>query len=82
MEVLGDVWFTSMKGTIGIVVFNNGHDIKAKICIVGGQNIDSDIKTVIDLGCTFPRDVALMLICAKNERLEDLTDSRREFSTL
>lgn len=75
MEVLGDVWFTSMKGTIGIVVYNNGHEIKAKICNVAGDNIDLDIKTVIDWGSTFPMDAALMLTCAKDKRLEDLKET-------
>lgn len=72
IEVISHTWFTNTKGTIGVVIYNDGFKNKAKISIVEGKNPEVDIKTVIDFGSSFPLIAACLLLESKIERFKAL----------
>lgn len=61
-KILGYVWFSSLKGQVGIVAINNGHENKAYIAPVDGWSELADVDTVVNYGGPFPYEQAKALI--------------------
>ncbi len=64
MKIKGSVWFTSMqpKGTIGIVLIDNGYEEKAYIGLGEGLDQKCDEETIAKVGGKFPVELAKKLI--------------------
>lgn len=66
MKIIGDTWFTTHKANFGIVLYEDRHgNIKSKIDIVHGKDLDADIKNIIDYGSSFPVEAAIVLMECK-----------------
>jgi len=62
MKLLGYAWFTS-NNTIGIVLCESKYDgKKAYIKSVDGNDMDSDLKSIMDYGAKFPVEEAESVI--------------------
>lgn len=81
ITVINSTWFTSADGTVGIVLIEvePGKELKAYIGQVPGHNEKTDIKRLVDFGCTFPLRVALTLFRTYNGRIEELKNELHEF---
>jgi len=64
--IYGDVWFNLLSGEcIGIVTMNNGYKDKAYIGMAKGIDKKQDIKTILEMGTTFPFEQAIMITGGK-----------------
>ena len=60
-KVYGATWFTTHKGTIGIVAFNNGYEDKAYIGVVAGEDPERDVAELLERGVPFPFEHAVKM---------------------
>ena len=60
-EILQKVWFTSMLGTVGVVLIKNYDGHKAYIAPVDGKDEDEDARKIARFGARFPATFAIAL---------------------
>ena len=64
-KLVGKRWFTG-RDCIGIVLVDNGFELKSYIAKVQGNNEDEDLNFIMDYGTMFPVEEAKSLVGYKD----------------
>lgn len=61
MTIEASIWFSGIQGHFGLVLVNNGHQLKAYIGSAEAFNLEVDKQSIANYGAPFPIEAALLI---------------------